>query len=104
MSEFGLTLEAFGEGAVLVREVPELLGHIDLQTLVKDLVDELKELGESFTLKEKLDQVCSTMACHGSVRAGRALNISEMNALLRNGIHTRPMQSRASDLHKAATK
>ena len=83
LSEFGLTLEAFGEGAVLVREVPELLGHIDLQTLVKDLVDELKELGESFTLKEKLDQVCSTMACHGSVRAGRALNISEMNALLR---------------------
>ena len=83
LAEFGLTLEAFGEGAVLVREVPELLGHTNIKELVKDLADELSEFGESFTLKEKLEQVCSTMACHGSVRAGRILNASEMNALLR---------------------
>ena len=83
LAEFGLTLEAFGESAVLVREVPELLGHTNIKELVKDLADELSELGESFSLKEKLEQVCSTMACHGSVRAGRILNASEMNALLR---------------------
>ena len=80
MSEFGLTLEAFGEGAVLVREVPELLGHIDLQTLVKDLVDELKELGESFTLKENLTKYVVPWLMAGSV--GRARTF-EMNALLR---------------------
>ena len=83
LAEFGLTLEAFGESAVLVREVPELLGQMNIKELVKDLADELSELGETFTLKEKLEQVCSTMACHGSVRAGRILNASEMNALLR---------------------
>ena len=83
LAEFGLTLEAFGENAVLVREVPELLGHTNIKELVKDLADELGEFGESFTLKEKIEQVCSTMACHGSVRAGRILNASEMNALLR---------------------
>ncbi len=83
LAELGLTLEAFGPGAVVVRETPALLGTVDVQGLVRDLADELAELGDAFALKEKLEEVCSTMACHGSVRAGRRLNAPEMNALLR---------------------
>ena len=83
LAELGLTLEAFGPGAVVVRETPALLGEVDVQGLVRDLADELAELGDAFSLKEKLEDVCSTMACHGSIRAGRRLNAPEMNALLR---------------------
>ncbi|MDB3953052.1 DNA mismatch repair endonuclease MutL [Alphaproteobacteria bacterium] len=83
LAELGLVLESFGEGAVVVREVPALLGTINVQNLVKDLAAELAELGNSFALKEKLEEVCGAMACHGSVRAGRLLNGAEMNALLR---------------------
>ncbi len=79
----GLVLETFGEGAVVVREVPALLGDCDVKGLVKDLADDLTEWGESHRLSEKLEEVCSTMACHGSVRSGRRLNGDEMNALLR---------------------
>jgi DNA mismatch repair protein MutL len=60
-----------------------MLGHVDAAGLLRDLADELAELGAAFSLKEKLEEVCGTMACHGSVRAGRQLNIEEMNALLR---------------------
>jgi len=67
----------------VVREVPALLGEVDVQSLVRDLADELAELGEAFALKERLEAVAATMACHGSVRAGRRLNPDEMNALLR---------------------
>ncbi len=83
LSELGLVIEAFGEGAVLVREVPAMLGQINAQALIRDLADELAALGDAFSLKEKLEEVCGTMACHGSVRAGRRLNAEEMNALLR---------------------
>jgi len=83
LAELGLTLERFGPGAVIVRETPALLGEVDIQGLVRDLADELAELGEAFALKEKLEDVCGTMACHGSVRAGRRLNAAEMDALLR---------------------
>ena len=83
LSELGLVLEKFGTGAVVVREVPALLGQADIAGLVRDLADDIAELGGAHTLKEKLDDVCSTMACHGSVRAGRRLNRDEMNALLR---------------------
>ncbi|MDA0260624.1 MAG: DNA mismatch repair endonuclease MutL [Proteobacteria bacterium] len=82
-AELGLAIEGFGPGAVLVREVPALLGEVDIQGLVRDLADDLRELGSALSLKDRLDSVCSTMACHGSVRAGRALNVDEMNALLR---------------------
>ncbi len=82
-AELGLTIEAFGEGAVLVREVPALLGQVDAAGLIRDLADELAAFGAAFSLKEKLESVCGTMACHGSVRAGRRLNGDEMNALLR---------------------
>ena len=79
----GLELEAFGPGAILVRATPALLGNCDIAGLVNDLADELAELGESFSLRDRLEEVCSSMACHGSVRAGRALSGTEMNALLR---------------------
>jgi DNA mismatch repair protein MutL len=82
-SELGLVLEGFGPGAVVVREVPALLGQVDVQGLIRDLADELAELGDSYRLKERLEDVCGTMACHGSVRSGRRLNGDEMNSLLR---------------------
>ncbi len=83
LAELGLTIEAFGDGAVLVREVPAMLGQVDAAGLIRDLADELAAFGAAFSLKEKLESVCGTMACHGSVRAGRRLNGDEMNALLR---------------------
>lgn len=79
----GLVLEAFGEGAVVVRETPAMLGNVDVHKLVRDLADELAQWGETTTLVEKLGDVAATMACHGSVRAGRRLQAGEMNALLR---------------------
>jgi DNA mismatch repair protein MutL len=83
LEELGLVLEAFGSGAVVVREVPALLGECDIQGLVRDLADELAEMDQTLALRERLDNVCASMACHGSVRAGRRLNVEEMNALLR---------------------
>lgn len=82
-AEMGLVLEPFGDGAVIIREVPALLGDCDIQGLVKDLADDLVELNEALSLNEKLSDICSTMACHGSVRAGRRLSVNEMNALIR---------------------
>lgn len=79
----GLGIESFGPGAIAVRETPALLGEVDAQGLIRDLADELEALGDAFSLKEKLEEVCGTMACHGSVRAGRRLKPDEMNALLR---------------------
>ena len=83
LGSLGLMFENFGEGAVVVREVPALLGDTDIKGLIRDLADELAELNQALSLKEKLEEVCSTMACHGSVRAGRRLATAEMNALLR---------------------
>ena len=79
----GLVIEPFGPGAVLVRETPALLGDTDVAGLIRDIADDLAENGAALALKERLEDVCSTMACHGSVRAGRRLNAAEMNALLR---------------------
>lgn len=83
LSKLGLIFDAFGDGAIVVREVPALLGDTDIHGLIRDLADELAELNQALALKEKLEEVCSTMACHGSVRAGRRLATAEMNALLR---------------------
>jgi len=83
LTELGLVIENFGSGAVVVREIPALLGEIDIQGLIRDLADELTELGDVMSLKEQLEHVCGTLACHGSVRAGRRLNQAEMDALLR---------------------
>jgi DNA mismatch repair protein MutL len=83
LAEMGLELERFGPKAMLVRATPALLGQGDVQGLVVDLADELGAYDEALSLKEKLDHVAATMACHGSVRAGRTLSVAEMNALLR---------------------
>ncbi|MGA0545540.1 DNA mismatch repair endonuclease MutL [Brevundimonas sp. VNH65] len=83
LAELGLIVEPFGGGAVLVRETPALLGDTDVQGLVRDIADDLAEHGAALSLKERMAEVCGTMACHGSVRAGRVLSAPEMNALLR---------------------
>ena len=83
LAEFGLVLERFGPGAVIVREVPALLPDLDVAALIRDLADELVEWGEALSLKERVETVCGTLACHTSVRAGRRLSLPEMDALLR---------------------
>jgi len=80
----GLSVEAFGAGAVAVRETPALLGEVDTTALLRDLVDEISEWGSAATVSEKIDYVLATMACHGSVRSGRKLLPEEMNRLLRD--------------------
>ena len=83
LAALGLIIEPFGPGAILVRETPALLGETDAAGLIRDIADDLAENGAPLALGERLQAVCSTMACHGSVRAGRRLNAAEMNALLR---------------------
>ena len=83
LAELGLVIEAFGPDAVVVREVPALLGKLDVKGMVRDLADDIAETGNALALKEKLEEVAGTLACHMSVRAGRRLNAEEMNQLLR---------------------
>ncbi len=83
LSLLGLAIERFGPGAMLVRALPAALAGGDIQALVRDLADDVVQNGDSLLLGERLDHVLATMACHGSVRAGRALSVTEMNALLR---------------------
>ncbi|WP_027168061.1 DNA mismatch repair endonuclease MutL [Mesorhizobium sp. WSM3224] len=83
LAKFGLGLERFGPGAVAVRETPSMLGETNVQQLVRDLADEIADNDTIETLKERLDRIAATMACHGSVRSGRLLKAEEMNALLR---------------------
>jgi DNA mismatch repair protein MutL len=84
LAELGLVVEPFGTGAVIVREVPALIGEGDVAGLVKDLAADIAREGTSTVLKDRLLAICATIACHGSVRAGRRLNAEEMNALLRD--------------------
>ncbi|MER9326930.1 DNA mismatch repair endonuclease MutL [Mesorhizobium sp. M0488] len=83
LARFGLGIERFGPGAVAVRETPSMLGETNVQQLVRDLADEIADNDTVETLKERLDKIAATMACHGSVRSGRLLKAEEMNALLR---------------------
>jgi DNA mismatch repair protein MutL len=83
LARFGLGIESFGPGAVAVRETPSMLGEIDVQGLVRDLAEHMAEWDDSLPLERRLLHVSATMACHGSVRAGRRLKPEEMNALLR---------------------
>jgi DNA mismatch repair protein MutL len=82
-AEYGLALERFGPAAMLVRAMPAALKGADPEKLLTDLADDLAEHGEALLLGEKIEHVLATMACHGSVRAGRTLSVAEMNALLR---------------------
>jgi DNA mismatch repair protein MutL len=83
LAEMGLDVERFGPTAILVRAVPAALGTTDVASLLADLAGEIAELGGPLSLRDKLDHVAATIACHGSVRAGRVLSVAEMNALLR---------------------
>ena len=82
-AEFGLVLEKFGQGAIIVREIPAMLSGLDVAALVRDLADELAEWGEALALRDRFERFCATLACHTSVRAGRRLSLAEMDALLR---------------------
>ncbi|MES2137059.1 MAG: DNA mismatch repair protein MutL, partial [Pseudomonadota bacterium] len=83
LAAMGLEIERFGPSAMLVRAVPAALGKADVPGLLADLAGEIAELGGPLSLRDKLDHVAATIACHGSVRAGRILSVAEMNALLR---------------------
>ena len=83
LGELGLAVERFGPAAMLVRAVPAPLAKGDAGSLLRDIADDLARNGDVLLLGERLDAVLATMACHGSVRAGRALSVAEMNALLR---------------------
>ncbi|WP_149143082.1 DNA mismatch repair endonuclease MutL [Gemmobacter caeruleus] len=83
LAGLGLVIEPFGGGAIAVRETPALLGKIDAAALIRDILDDLADLGRSDRLKGRIDAVLSRMACHGSVRSGRQMRAEEMNALLR---------------------
>ncbi|MEN0000386.1 MAG: DNA mismatch repair protein MutL, partial [Pseudomonadota bacterium] len=83
LARFGLEIEAFGTGAVAVNATPSMLGEVDASGLVRDLADDLSDDGGIGRLQDRLEAVASTMACHGSVRAGRRMKPEEMNQLLR---------------------
>ncbi len=83
LADYGLAIERFGPTAMLVRAVPSALAQGDVPALVRDIADDLEQNGDALLLGERLDHVLATMACHGSVRAGRTLSVAEMNALLR---------------------
>ena len=83
LEELGLSIEAFGRGAIAIREAPAALAPGKLRSLITDLVDSFDEWGTPLALERRLDHVLATMACHGSVRSGRRLRSEEMDALLR---------------------
>ncbi|MCY4288913.1 MAG: DNA mismatch repair endonuclease MutL [Aestuariivita sp.] len=83
LRKFGLTIEDFGGSAIAVRETPLILGEVNSQAMLKDIVDELNEQGDSLTVAERIDAILSKVACHGSIRSGRRMQGEEMNALLR---------------------
>ncbi len=83
LAELGLVVEPFGPDAMLVRETPAMLGQMDMKGLLRDLADDIAETGNALSLKERLEEIAGTLACHTSVRAGRRLSADEMNALLR---------------------
>jgi DNA mismatch repair protein MutL len=83
LGEFGLVTRTVRPHSMLVRAVPAVLGQGNVQALVRDIADDLAQNGAALLLGERVDLVLATMACHGSVRAGRVLSVAEMNALLR---------------------
>jgi len=83
LREFGLMIETFGSGSIVVRETPAMLGEVNIAAMIQELADNIREYGTLLSLKERIEELCGTMACHSSVRAGRVLTVAEMNALLR---------------------
>lgn len=83
LARFGLVVEAFGGGAIAVRETPALLGEVNSKALIRDILDELEDLGDTTSLQSRVEAILSRVACHGSIRSGRVMRAEEMNALLR---------------------
>ncbi len=83
LAKMGLCVESFGEGAIMVRQTPAILGQVNAETLLRDVAEELVQIGVSTALEQKISHILATISCHGSIRAGRRLGIDEMNALLR---------------------
>ena len=83
LEALGLVIEPFGPGSVAIRQTPALLGEINGEAMLRDILDELDDLGETQKLSDKLEAVLSRVACHGSIRTGRWMRGEEMNALLR---------------------
>ena len=83
LATLGLSIEPFGGSAIAVRETPAILGNISAAVLLRDVLDELADLGQSQSLQAKMEAILSRMACHGSIRSGRQMRTEEMNALLR---------------------
>lgn len=83
LARFGLVVEAFGGGAIAVRETPALLGEVNSKALIRDILDELEDLGDTKSLQSRVEAILSRVACHGSIRSGRVMRAEEMNALLR---------------------
>jgi DNA mismatch repair protein MutL len=83
LERLGLVIEAFGPGAIAVRETPAILGAVSVEGMLRDILDELDDQGQSTALQARLEAILSRVACHGSVRTGRRMRSEEMNALLR---------------------
>ena len=83
LAKIGLVIEEFDKNTVIIREHPAILNNVRFEVLIKDIIEEIMEYGNEFVLSERLDDICGNMACHSSIRAGRNLQASEMNALLR---------------------
>jgi DNA mismatch repair protein MutL len=83
LSKFGLTIEPFGGGAIAVRETPAILGEVNAEAMIRDILDELADQGDSASVQARIEAILSRVACHGSIRSGRRMQAAEMNALLR---------------------
>ncbi len=83
LAKFGLTIEPFGGGAIAVRETPAILGEVNAAAMIRDILDELADQGDSASVQARIEAILSRVACHGSIRAGRRMQAAEMNALLR---------------------
>jgi len=83
LARMGLTIEPFGNGAVVVRETPAILGEVNSEALLRDILDELDDQGEATAVQDRIEAILSRVACHGSIRSGRRMRAEEMNALLR---------------------
>lgn len=83
LARLGLHIEPFGGGAIAVRETPAILGEINAEALIRDVLDELADQNESMTLQARIEAILSRVACHGSIRSGRRMQVAEMNELLR---------------------
>ena len=83
LAKLGLGIEAFGGGAIAVRETPAILGEVNAGKMLRDILDELADQGDSASVQAKIEAILSRIACHGSIRSGRWMRGEEMNALLR---------------------